>query len=201
MITLQSEVNRVLLPSEVDENFRDLGVRTQEGYRDLTGVILPVGSLNAPTLLPFGSSGLRMETAFEIGQYAFVSAFHVNHDIKIGGSAYIHIHWSTDGNDSNTVKWEFQVSRALGHNQEYFTAETSYFVEGTPNGAWRHLISEVGEEDKLILTEPDELFLVTVRRVSNGGTDNTDNVFGLTVDFHYESDRDSTPNKAPNFYI
>ena len=200
MITLQSEIGRELLPAEADENIRDLAERTGEGWKDLTGVILPVGSPTPPSLEPFGASGLRRELAFAVGEYAFVSAFHVNHDIKIGGKAYLHIHWSTNGADTNTVRWEFQVSRAKGHDQEYFSAETSYFVEGTPNGAWRHLVAEVSDEDAITLTEPDELFLVTIRRVTNGGTDNTDLVFGLTADFHYESNRDSTPNKSPDFY-
>ena len=62
------------------------------------------------------------------------------------------------------------------------------------------MVAEVADEDALTLLEPDELILVTVRRVTNGAVDNTDDVFGLTVDFHYESDRDSTPNKVPNFY-
>jgi hypothetical protein len=52
----------------------------------------------------------------------------------------------------------------------------------------------------LIITEPDELILVTLKRVTNGGTNNTDTVFGLMVDLHYESDRHVTRNKSPNFY-
>lgn len=199
-ITLQSIVGRELLPTEADENIRDLAERTGAGWKDLVGVIIPVGSSIPPVFTAFGASGLRKEPAFSVGAYAFVSAFHVNHDVKIGGKGYMHIHWTTNGADVQPVKWEFQISRALGHNQEYFSAETSYFVEQTPNGAWRHMIAEVSDLDAITLTEPDELLLVTVRRVTNGGIDNTDTVFGLTVDFHYEADRDTTPNKAPNFY-
>ena len=50
------------------------------------------------------------------------------------------------------------------------------------------------------LTEPDAIAMVTVKRITNWAVDNTDKVFWLTVDFHYESDRDSTPNKSPDFY-
>jgi len=63
------------------------------------------------------------------------------------------------------------------------------------------LVTEMPLNEALILTEPDELILVTLRRVANGATENTDTVFGLTVDFHYESDRRSTPNRSPNFYV
>ena len=45
-----------------------------------------------------------------------------------------------------------------------------------------------------------EKSLVTLKRVTNGGTDNTDDVFGLMVDLHYQSDRDATRNKVPDFY-
>ena len=206
MITLQSEVGRELLPSEVDENFRDIGVRTGSGWRDLTSHLTVEGvpEINAPEYLAFGSSGLRKQLSFAIDDYANCSIFHMNHDVKVGGKAYIHIHWSTDGVDVNPVKWEFQISNALGHDQSFFPAATSYFVEQLPNqvavGAWRHYIAEVSDEDALTLIEPDAIAMVTVRRVTNGAVDNTDNVFGITVDFHYEADRDSTPNKAPDFY-
>ncbi len=206
MITLQSEIGRELLPSEADENIRDLAVRTDAGWKDLISplVVEGVPSENLPIFAPFGSSGLRRELKFEVGDYAFVKAFHINHDMKIGGKFYPHIHWSTDGTDTNSVKWEFQVSRAKGHDQAYFSAETSYFVEQLPNsitsGAWRHYVAEISDEDALDLDEPDEMVLIVVRRVSNDATDNADSVFGITVDLHYEADRDSTPNKSPNFY-
>lgn len=202
MITLQSTIGRELLPSEADENIRDLAERTASGWSDLTSTLLIEGVPTEfkPTFQPFGASGLRRDKAFEIGDYAFCEPFHTNHNVKRNGKAYIHIHWTTNGNSVAPVKWEFQISRAKGHNQEYFSAETSYFVTQTPNGAWRHMIAEVSDADAITLTEPDELLLVTIRRVTNGVVDNTDMVFGLSVDLHYEADRDTTPNKSPNFY-
>jgi hypothetical protein len=150
----------------------------------------------------FGVSGLREEFVFDVGDYVFCQAFHVNHDVKPGGKAYCHVHWATNGTNTNTVKWEFQISRALGHNQANFGAPTSYYVTQAAAGtAWRHMVAEVADADALILVEPDELILVTLRRVTNGGTNNTDKVYALTVDFHYEADREVTPNKAPNFYV
>jgi hypothetical protein len=202
-ITLQSVVARELLPTEVDENFRDLAVRTGAGWKDLISSFDEIGvpAEFIPIHQPFGPSGLRRELVFNVNDYAFVEPFHINHDVKIGGKCYVHIHWSTSGTDVQPVKWEFQVSRAKGHNQEYFGGETSYFVTQTPvAGAWRHMIAEVSSGDALTLTEPDELILVTVRRVTNGGVDNAAQVFGLTVDCHYEADRDTTPNKSPSFY-
>lgn len=76
-----------------------------------------------------------------------------------------------------------------------------YTLTQTPHGtAWRHMIIEVGEPDILLLLEPDELLHCVLKRITNGGVDNTDQIFGLTVDLHYETDREATPNKSPNFY-
>lgn len=190
--------------AEMEANLAEIDRRTGPGWSDLVSVLVIEGVplANQPVYQPFGPSGLRHEMAFEVGDYAFAKPFHVNHDVKVGGKALVHVHWSTDGTNTQPVKWEFQISRALGHQQAYFSAETSLFVtQAGWGGAWRHMIAEVVLGDALTLTEPDELLLVTVRRVTNGGTENTDKVFGLTVDFHYEADRDTTPQRSPNFYV
>lgn len=176
----------------------------QTGWKDnvMPLSIAGIAASNRPALVGFGPSGVREEMAFDVNDYAFVGALHINHDIKINGDAYVHVHWSTDGTNTNTVKWEFEILRALGHQQAAFGAPVTISVEQAPTGtAWTHMIAEIAEGNKLTLTEPDELILITLRRVTNGGTDNTDTVYGLTVDMHYESNRDSTLNKAPDFYV
>jgi hypothetical protein len=175
----------------------------EPGWKDivmpLNGAGVPAAS--SPDLIPFGPSGLREEFRFAVNDYCFVGPIHINHDCKPSGDIYLHVHWSTNGTNVQPVKWELQVMRARGHNQENFAAPTTISVEQAAAGsAWRHMVAEVAVDSKFIMTEPDELFLVTLRRVTNGGTDNTDNVFGLCVDGHYQSDRQSTVNKAPNFY-
>ena len=205
-ITLQTVVLRELEPFEADENIRDLDVRTAFGWRDLTSGLTGKGvpGANQPQELAFGPSGIRTNPAFAIDDYMHAQPFHVNHDVKVGGKTLLHVHWSTGGTDTNPVRWEFQVSQAKGHDQEFFGASVSYFLEIAPNqtspGAWRHYVSELPDIDALIGLEPDTLVFVTLRRVTNGATDNVDDVFGLTVDFHYEADRHATPNKVPNFY-
>ena len=189
--------------AEMDANLTQLDNRTAAGWSDLISplVIEGVPGANAPAYQPFGPSGLRRELVFEVGDYAFAKPFHVNHDVKPGGLALCHVHWTTDGTDTQPVKWEFQISKALGHQQAYFGAETSIFVtQAGWAGAWRHMVAEVTLPDAITLSEPDELILVTLRRVPNGGTDNANQVFALSVDFHYERDRDATPQRSPNFY-
>ena len=176
------------------------------GWKDLTAPLTSAGvpAQNAPAMTAFGpaTTPQREEMAFDLADYIFCQSFHINHDIKPGGLAYVHVHWSTNGTSTAVVKWEITIIRALGHNQANFTTVTPVFVSAAAAGtAWRHMISEVSIGDALTMVEPDELVLVTLRRVTNGGADNGDTVYGLTVDFHYQSDRDATPNKSPNFYV
>lgn len=195
------------LNARLTELFRMVGQRlnntTHYGWRDLTSSVSSarVPPASAPVADNFGLSGLRLEYRFAVNDYIFIWPYHINHDIKPGGRAYLHVHWSTNGTNTQPVKWQLDVMRAKGHDQESFGAPVSYTVTGTPHGtAWRHMISEVSDADALSVFEPDELVIVTLKRITNGGTDNTDKVFALQVDLHYETDREFTAFKAPDFY-
>lgn len=176
------------------------------GWEDLTASLASAGvpSNNAPIMANFGPTHTlqRKEYKFAINDYLFVQPFHIRHDIKPNGSAFVHVHWSTSGTDTATVKWEFTLQRALGHQQAAFGTPITITVEQAATGtAWTHMVAECDVSDAITLTEPDELILVTLRRIANGTFDNANDVFGLTVDFHYETDRHATPNKSPNFYL
>jgi hypothetical protein len=203
-ITLRQTKGSELTHAELDGNFEDLDLRTAEGWSDMLAPLLNAGipNQNAPTLAVFGPSPSQYQAyTFAANDYVFVQPFHVNHDIKPNGQAYIHVHWSTNGVSTNTVKWEFAVMRALGHDQANFGAVTTLTVEQAASGtAWRHMVAEVDATQTLTLTEPDEVILVVLKRVTNGATDNADSVYGLMVDFHYQTDRRSTPNRSPDFY-
>jgi len=190
---------------ELDGNWNDLDARTAEGWRDLVAPISAAGAppSSAATATNFGPAATpqRRQFAFGIDDYMFIEPFHIDHDIKPNGLAYLHVHWSTSGTDTGNVRWEFNVQRALGHNQANFAAPIQKYVEQAAAGtAWRHMIAEVDVADAMTLTEPDELILVTLRRVAPLTGTNSDTVFGLMVDLHYEVDRFATPNKSPNFY-
>ena len=161
-----------------------------------------VPASSAPTLTGFGS-GLRQEYAFAVGDYIWIQPFHVNHDILRGAPAYPHVHWTQNGSNTNSVKWRLEIHRAKGHGQETFnTTPTEIFIEQTPvTPSYHHMVAECSDNDALILTEPDELIMITLQRVTNGATDNTNNIFGLTVDLHYQAATIGTINKAPNFYL
>jgi hypothetical protein len=204
-ITLRAVKGSALTYEEMDGNFAALDLRTASGWSDLLAPVSTAGipANNAPAPANFGTAATpqRRELAFDINDYCFLQPFHINHDVKPGGLAYIHVHWSTNGTNIQPVRWECTVRRALGHNQANFGAPIVILITQAAAGtAWRHMVAECGDADALTLTEPDELVLVTLRRVANGGTENTDTVFGLMVDFHYEADRATTPSRAPNFY-
>lgn len=177
------------------------------GWKDLTSSVsgARVPPANAPTSTNFGPAHTpqRQEFAFGVsggGDYVFLEPFHVNHDI-LNAPAFIHVHWSTNGTNTGNVQWELTILRALGHGQEAFGTPIVKSVEQAASGtAWQHMVAEVGEVDELTLTEPDELLLVTLRRIPASSNECSDTVFGLTVDFHYYSDRDATPQRAPDFY-
>ena len=62
------------------------------------------------------------------------------------------------------------------------------------------MVAETTAQTIAGLTEPDGLIHVVVSRITNGGTDNSDGIFGLTADIHYQSTNMATVNKAPSFY-
>ncbi len=160
-----------------------------------------VPASNAPTWTAFGPSAICYAWAFGINDHIQLDGFHINHDIKRGSKIYPHVHWTTDGTDTNTVKWELSLTYAKGHNQEAFPADVQVTVEQAGSGtAWQHMVTEVIDNDAILAPEPDTLIVMDVKRVTNGGTENTDAVFGLFVDLHYQMERTGTLNKSPDFY-
>lgn len=170
------------------------------GWRDLrtslTGLEPPPAT--APTQTAFGPSGLLKRPAFAVGDYLEFD-LHVDHDYWVDSDAFLHVHWSTNGTSVNSVKWEISYTLAKGHDQANFPAQQLITIEQAAAGtAWRHMITEDGTG--ISLEEPDTLLLGRITRITNGGTDNADAVFGLFVDFHYQTMQYATPYRIPNFY-
>ena len=139
---------------------------------------------------------------FAIGEDG-ICVFHINHDIKPGSKMYPHVHWSTDGTDTNTVRWELNFVYASRDDDSptAFSAKQTITLDGTPSGtAYAHHVTEVTDANAVDAYEVDSIILMQIKRVTNGGTENTDTVFGHFVDIHYQRDRFGTPQKAPNFY-
>ena len=135
---------------------------------------------------------------FAVGNEAWIT-FHVDHDMQQGATMYPHVHWTTDGTRTNTVKWELRYTLANGHNTAAFPAETLITLEEAASGtALQHMVTE--DPTGVATPLPDTLILCHLKRVTNGGPENTDAVFGLTVDWHYPTQMFATKNRTPNFY-
>lgn len=168
---------------------------------ELTSLIPSRPGATAPTLTAFGPTGTNEALVFAVNDLVYTPGFHIRHTIKPNSKIYFHVHWSTDGISTNTVKWELSITYAKGHNQEAFPADTVVNLEEAASGtAWQHMITEMSDAQAITAPEVDSVVMVRLRRVTNGGTNNTDDVFGLFVDIHFQKDRFGTPNKAPDFY-
>lgn len=175
---------------------------TQGGWRDLKAPFIAgkLVGLSDPTLVPVGPTGNTKQFKFDIGdEVLFI--FHIDHDILEGSTIYPHVHWTTNGTDTNTVKWELNLTMAdrLAGTPDIFEAEIQFHLEEAATGtAWSHMVTE----DPTGFTTPsvDGVILGHLKRVTNGGTNNTDNIIGLFCDLHYQVYGYATKNRAPDFY-
>lgn len=172
------------------------------GWADITAPISVRGVAATDPSWTQISTGPFYAFAFGVGDYVW-QPFHVPHDIVPGSDVHFHVHWLPSGTDSNTVKWQFDYAYAKGFNQEAFDpAGASVTAEQAgPGVAYQHMVTESDAVTISGLTEPDGIIYVRFGRVTNGGTDNTDTIYVLTADIHYQSTgMPATKNKAPNFY-
>lgn len=178
----------------LDDNFE-----RNVGWRDnLADILRAKPGKGTPTQANFGPSGNIQQIKFGVGDSVYV-VWHINHDVAIGEDGFFHVHWSSSGTDVNPVHWDLTWTVAIGHGQGVFPTDASDTVIGTPDGtAWTHYITE--QTTGVPMPEPDTLVLAELTRVTNGATDNADDVFGLMLDIHYPVDRYATPSRVPDFY-
>lgn len=170
-----------------------------DGWKDLRmALVASASGPAAPAATVFGPTGVIKQLAFAVNDSVYVAA-HVDHDILPGSLMYPHVHWSTNGTSINTVKWQLTYVTAKGHDQEAFPADTVLTLEEAASGtAWQHMVTE--DPTGFTALEVDSLFICELKRITNGGVENADTVFGLFADLHYEVLGFATPNRTPNFY-
>lgn len=171
------------------------------GWRDITGEVQTRGvGATDPAWTQIGASAMYA-FSFAINDVCWM-AFHVPHDYIPGSGWYLHVHWLPDGTDANSVKWSFSWMYAKGHNQAAFNVAsltTDTMTQTVGGTQYQHYVTESGEQSGTNV-EPDGIIYVKITRVTNGGTDNTDEILMLTSDVHYQSNNLATKNKSPNFY-
>lgn len=179
------------------------------GWRDITSAIEVRGvRATDPTWEQIGTSS-HYGYNFGIDDIIWMT-FHIPHDIVPGSDIHFHMHWFPDGTNTQPVKWQFEYAYAKGFNQgafDFSLAESPLTNAGIataqsagPGVAYQHMVTETSAITIPDLTEPDGLIHTTISRITNGGTDNTDAIFGLTADIHYQSTNMATKQKAPGFY-
>ena len=171
------------------------------GWRDITGQILTRGVGATDPAWAQLSTGPFYAYRFDINDVAWIP-FHVPHDIVPDADIHFHVHWIPDGTDANTVKWNFDYMYARGFNQDAFNPAGSSVTaeEAGPGTAWQHMVTETAAVSIANLDEPDGIIYLKLTRVTNGGTDNADDIFVLLSDLHYQCTNCGTANKAPTFY-
>jgi len=174
------------------------------GWRDLVAPFTNSSAGAAAPLLQTLSNGLRLYR-FSAGDSMHVS-YHVNHDYAEGTKAYHHIHWfpETAMTPGDTVTWRIFYIVAKGHNQgDSFMLTRNFFdvvytspIAGTIAGD--HIVSESSDAQSYLLKEPDTIVLAEIQLLSKTFSGN---VYGIQADLHYQSDREVTINKRPDFNV
>jgi len=140
---------------------------------------------------------------FTTGEELFIN-FHVLHDYKRNTDAYPHLHFIVDQtmNAGEQITWRFGYVISKGHqqSQSLTVPETSFDMTYTATGteiAGEHIILECSDLQAFDLIEPDTIVTSRVELVSENVSGL---IYGIMCDLHYETDRHSTLNKAPDFY-
>ena len=204
MITLRSQKGSELTYSELDGNFSDLDTRTSFGWRDNVIQLIGRGGATEPPMQLFKDNIYMAAFSQNDMQEGFAS-FHIDHDYAMGTNMYPHIHWSCNTTSTGTVRWGFEYTLAKGHQQMVFTPAVTVYKEQYCDGTqYKHYVAEVSDADVIPFTylEPDTIILMRVFRDATHPNDTLDaQAFGVCVDLHYQVDRATTKNKAPNFYV
>lgn len=201
---LASKLGGLLTPAEVDGNFATLDERTAKGWRDnVVSLDVQLGNPDAPALNLF-RDGIHAYNFFAGQMSEAFASFHVDHDYALGTKLYPHIHWAINSNAVGTIRWGIEYTVAKGHSQMAFGPTTTVYVEQTTDGTpYKHYISEVSEANAIpgLMIEPDTLILARFFRDGEHANDTLEaDAFVFCVDLHYQAERATTPNKAPNFF-
>jgi hypothetical protein len=133
--------------------------------------------------------------------------YHIPHDIKPNTRMIPHFHWSPLDGSAGNVIWffEYHYAKRDGGANDVFPAAATLSATGTPSsegGANAHVVTEIPDPNNgILVTEPDGLLLVRIYRDGANVGDTYSPVCWLhSVDLHYQSDREGTPSRNPDYY-
>lgn len=208
-IVYRSSKGSDLTPAECDANNLQFDTKTKDGWDDLVSPMsIQTGSPDAPNLTEW-MEHMWLPEFNHTNDLAVLGLFHVNHKYKLGTMMYPHFHFSpNDDAVSGVVRLGFRYKLARRHDstgQIKFTNAVELSLDFTIplNSAGTHFVAEVPEGFGIPSThlEPDVMILMeTFRRATHPNDTFEGSIWGQTHDIHYEVDRLSTINRAPNFY-
>ncbi len=193
--------------AEMDANLNEIDRRSKAGWRDLVADMTARGGANSPTLALYSGGIYLYEFVTNDTQEVFAN-FHVDHDFERGTMLYPHVHFTTQSALAGVVRWGFEYTwarRNASTGQRVFPATTTSYSEFSvpANSQGLHMVAELAEGAGIDGTdiEPDVMIMMRIFRDGQHANDTFDaSVFGITVDLHYQADRLTTPNRAPDFY-
>ena len=197
-----------LTQTEGDANLNVLQTRTGDGWFDNVSQLYLRDTEFSADPAPFiGGISLRRFIPGEMRE-AFAE-FHIPHIWKPGTMMYPHVHFTILSSAAGTVRWGFEYIFARTQRSDAFTqypatTVTIYLVQViAANSERTHFVVEAPQGQGIPGTnlEVDGMVLARVFRDGAHANDTFEqDVFGITVDLHTETDRYSTPFRFPPFY-
>lgn len=164
-------------------------------------LIPPLTGVSIPAMTQIDGSAI-FAPAWALNDHLWIF-MQIQHDYAIGTNIYFNIEWFTNGTNTNTVVWQltYYFARAMAQDSFGFGGVgTTITITQAPSGiAYQHMTAE-STAITIANLEPDTMIIGELKRISNGGTNNTDTVFAVTTSISYQSNTPGTKNRNPNFY-
>lgn len=197
-----AELVNLILSGAQGDGVQFAGESPTYGYADILGQIDVRGvGPNSPDYAQIAGTNLyAFQFAASSLDEVFVS-FHIPHDYVPGTPVSFHAHWMGDQSPGHVgvVRWGFEWYYAR-NEQEALSNGTVYAEQA---GVATALTPRLVESAEVAIPnlEVDSLILVRVfRDAANVADTNTDAVFLIQTDCHYQSTGVPTVNKARPFY-
>lgn len=178
------------------------------GWNDNVEQIRPIDGPRAPPVTEWADGFAAYE--FLTGQnYACFANFHMKHDYKVGSMQYPHLHFTYTSNLGGVVRLGFKYTQARrvddpSGSHVFPVGQTLYMnITLAPSTGLTHYVAEMPEGfgipgDNINV---DSLICLQMFRDGTAPEDTfTQSIWALTVDLHYETDKDNTPLRTPPFY-
>lgn len=124
--------------------------------------------------------------------------YHVSHTYAPGTVMLPHIHWTSAGTSTGTVRWGIEYTISKGYAQQQFHAPTTIYLEQAFTGVpYTHMIIQCSPAQAIPADrlEPDSLICLRLFRDGAHANDtNTNDVFGFQCDLHFQRGAISTKN-------